>query len=212
MRVTAVSAGQHHSLFVTADGAAYSCGCGETGKLGHGNETHHAVPTRIEALAGVRIRAVAAGRAHSLFVAEDGGNMELVMISNERVVSPFMRYPVPHSEIAGPAFDPSGTRLYFASQAKRHRLDDDGREVRGEIFEITGPFRGTAAAAPGSNFPGSDSPALPPVADPQAPPGQRLAGGSLSLGLAAVGAAWAARQWLGRDGVAEPESGDEGSR
>ncbi len=137
--------------------------------------------------------------SHDLFVAEDGGNMELVMISNERVVSPFMRYPVPHSEIAGPAFDPSGTRLYLASQAKRHRLDDDGREVRGEIFEITGPFRGTAAAAPGSNFPGSDSPALPPVADPQAPPGQRLAGGSLSLGLAAVGAAWAARQWLGRE-------------
>nr|MBV6629926.1 DUF839 domain-containing protein [Oceanococcus sp. HetDA_MAG_MS8] len=78
--------------------------------------------------------------SHDLFVAEDGGNMELVMITRDRTVAPFLRYPVPHSELAGPAFDPSGTRLYIASQAKRHREDENGNEVRGEIFEITGPF------------------------------------------------------------------------
>ena len=71
--------------------------------------------------------------------------MELVLITDDRRVSPFMRYPVPHSEIAGPAFDPSGTRLYFASQAKRHREDENGNVVYGEVFEISGPFRGAGA-------------------------------------------------------------------
>ncbi len=97
--------------------------------------------------------------SHDLFVAEDGGNMELVMITADRIVTPFMRYPVPHSEIAGPAFDPSGTRLYFASQGKRHRVDEtSGREIRGEIFEISGPFRG--AASPISGRGGALSPAV----------------------------------------------------
>ena len=94
-------------------------------------------------------------QSHDLFVAEDGGNMELVIITDDRKVAPFMRYPVPHSEIAGPAFDASGTRLYFASQGKRHTIDEaTGNEVRGEIFEITGPFRNTISAgdnpAPGA--------------------------------------------------------------
>ena len=81
--------------------------------------------------------------SHDLFVAEDGGNMELVLITHEtRTVAPFLRYPVPHSELAGPAFSPDGTRLYIASQGKRHTVDEaTGREIRGEIFEITGPFR-----------------------------------------------------------------------
>ena len=81
--------------------------------------------------------------SHDLFVAEDGGNMELVLITHEtRTVAPFLRYPVPHSELAGPAFSPDGSRLYIASQGKRHTVDEaTGREIRGEIFEITGPFR-----------------------------------------------------------------------
>ncbi len=37
------------------------------------------------------------------------------------------------SEITGPAFDPSGTRLYFSSQR-------GGEEGRGLTYEITGPF------------------------------------------------------------------------
>lgn len=91
-----------------------------------------------------------------IFVAEDGGNMELVVISDTldaggaRTVAPFLRYPVPHSEIAGPAFDPSGTRLYFASQGKRHRVDEaTGRTIFGEIFEVSGPFLQAATGAAG---------------------------------------------------------------
>jgi len=86
--------------------------------------------------------------SHDLFVAEDGGNMEIVLITHEtREVAPFLRYPVPHPELCGTAFSPDGTRLYFASQGKRHTVDEaTGKTVFGEIFEVSGPFRGSALA------------------------------------------------------------------
>lgn len=130
---------------------------------------------------------------HDLYVAEDGGNMELVLISNERIVAPVMRYPVPHSEIAGPAFDPSGTRLYFASQAKRHTPDEEGHEVRGEIFEITGPWNRYASTPGQGGLPASRG-------------GSAGSLGMLGL-LAAAGAALG--QALGQgSGPAEEEEGE----
>lgn len=129
---------------------------------------------------------------HDLYVAEDGGNMEVVMITDDRIVAPVLRYPVPHSEIAGPAFDPSGTRLYFASQAKRHNLDENGEEVRGEIFEVTGPFNRTGLTPEVPT-------ALPDSADPQNPP--TSSGGSIGLlSLAAISAAALARKLLDEQG------------
>ena len=65
-----------------------------------------------------------------VYVAEDGGNMELVILSPEGEVAPFLRLSVAGSEMTGPAFDPSGTRLYFSSQRSP-----------GRTYEITGPFR-----------------------------------------------------------------------
>jgi hypothetical protein len=126
--------------------------------------------------------------SRDLLVAEDGGNMELVLITHEdRVVSPFLRYPVPHSELAGPAFTADGTRLYFASQGKRHTVNEEtGEEVRGEIFEITGPFRQSAA---GGNEDGGDGGGG--VMDPIGNTGDTTTGGgALGLGgLAALGGA-----------------------
>eukprot|EP00947_MAST-08B_sp_MAST-8B-sp1_P004750 g4750.t1 len=72
VRVCAVSAGGGYSLFLTEDGKVYSCGFGVYGRLGHGNEEHQDVPKLIEALSGVRVCAVSAGTAHSLFLTEDG--------------------------------------------------------------------------------------------------------------------------------------------
>ena len=72
MRVCAVSAGSGHSLFLTEDGKAYSCGFGEVGALGHGNWHTQNVPKRIEALSGVRVCAVSVGSRHSLFLTEGG--------------------------------------------------------------------------------------------------------------------------------------------
>lgn len=126
--------------------------------------------------------------SHDLFVAEDGGNMEIVLITHEtREVAPFLRYPVPHSELCGTAFSPDGTRLYFASQGKRHTVDEaTGKTVFGEIFEVSGPFRGSALAP-------VPNPAPVPTPDlglPTAGTGAgRFGGGAMGLGLGALAAA-----------------------
>ena len=72
-RVIAVSAGQHHSLARTADGAVWSWGSGSFGKLGHGDVQEQLLPKKVEAFAGQRVVAVSAGDyAHSLAITADG--------------------------------------------------------------------------------------------------------------------------------------------
>jgi len=89
-----------------------------------------------------------------LFIAEDGGNMELVVISPEGEVAPFCRLAdLAHegSEMTGPCFNPSRDRLYFSSQrgpsSKRPNevveVYADGEAYNaGVTYEISGPFRG----------------------------------------------------------------------
>jgi hypothetical protein len=81
-------------------------------------------------------------RSGDLVVAEDGGNMELVLLTADGVVAPLVRV-VGHdgSEVAGPAFEPTGTRLYFSSQR-------GGPNQAGVTFEVTGPFRQPSPASP----------------------------------------------------------------
>ena len=53
-RVVAVSAGEHYSLAITADGAVWSWGGGGgggRGELGHGDEQRQLLPKKIEGLA-----------------------------------------------------------------------------------------------------------------------------------------------------------------
>jgi secreted PhoX family phosphatase len=82
-------------------------------------------------------------RSRDLFVAEDPGNLELCVIAaprnwRRREVAPFARVAGPaDSEVAGPAFNPVGDRLYFSSQ--RGTLGN--LLGPGITFEITGPFR-----------------------------------------------------------------------
>jgi secreted PhoX family phosphatase len=77
-----------------------------------------------------------------LYVAEDGGDMQLVVITADGDVAPIVQVvgeELPpegvDSEITGPAFSPDGTRLYFSSQR-------GGNPQTGITYEITGPFRG----------------------------------------------------------------------
>jgi secreted PhoX family phosphatase len=73
-----------------------------------------------------------------VFVAEDGGNMELVVFSRagQNVsVAPFLRFAGHDlSEVTGPAFSPDGRRLYLSSQ----RGTDN---KTGVTVEVSGPFR-----------------------------------------------------------------------
>lgn len=67
-----------------------------------------------------------------VLVAEDGGSMQVVVVQPSGTVLPLVQVVGhPDSEITGPAFDPSGTRLYFSSQRG---------PGGGWTFEVTGPF------------------------------------------------------------------------
>jgi len=68
-----------------------------------------------------------------VLVAEDGGSMQIVAILPSGELKPLMQIVgQDSSEITGPAFDPSGTRLYFSSQR--------GSDSNGITFVIEGPF------------------------------------------------------------------------
>lgn len=137
--------------------------------------------------------------AGDLYVAEDGGNLEVVIITREREVAPFLRLPNQVSgapqeggtELAGVAFDPSGTRLYFSSQ----RAIPEGFTVPegfpgpGITYEVSGPFRTAAAqTAPTTT---TTAAVLPTTGDPDASGGSLPATG-IGPALTAVGAAAAA--------------------
>lgn len=71
-----------------------------------------------------------------VYVAEDGGNLQLVLLAPEGQVMPFLQViGQDSSEIAGPAFSPDGSRLYFSSQR-----GTTGQSTGGITYEISGPF------------------------------------------------------------------------
>lgn len=65
-----------------------------------------------------------------VYVCEDGGNMEIALLTPEGDVVVFARLGVSSSEMTGVAFDPSGGRMYVSSQRNP-----------GRTYEISGPFR-----------------------------------------------------------------------
>ena len=71
-----------------------------------------------------------------VLVAEDGGDMQIVAITPSGEILPIMQVANhPNSEVTGPAFDPSGTRLYFSSQRGAAGTSSDG-----VTYEISGPI------------------------------------------------------------------------
>jgi len=70
-----------------------------------------------------------------LLVAEDGGDMQIVVLTAGKVLPLLQVAGHDRSEITGPAFSPDGSRLYFSSQRGK-----TGRNEDGITFEITGPF------------------------------------------------------------------------
>jgi hypothetical protein len=77
-------------------------------------------------------------------VCEDIGSEEIDVgvIGPDRSVARFLSITGPQhrsSELTGVTFDPSGTRMYVASQ--RAFAKSDYEPGPGAIYEITGPFR-----------------------------------------------------------------------
>lgn len=114
-----------------------------------------------------------------VFVAEDGGDLDLVLITPDETVARFLKVTGRDhrgSELAGPAMDPSGTRLYFSSQRGFGR---------GVTYEVRGPFRNTRVTPPASR-----SPRPLPVDD--GGPSRTAQAGAIAGGAVAVAAAAAA--------------------
>ena len=157
---------------------------------------------------------IVVSRSGDIFVAEDGGNLEVVLITPDGVVAPVVRL-IGHdrSEICGPAFSPDGSRLYFSSQR--------GRDIRGITFEVRGPFRtrrvsGPARGAmpvPGGNrgTDDGDGPTggdLGPVDGSPSTAGSQLpatgAAPGTAVAAAALTAAAGAQLWARRQADADP--------
>lgn len=71
----------------------------------------------------------------NVLVAEDGGDMQIVVIDGNGKLAPLLQVEGQRSsEITGPAFSPDGSRLYFSSQR-------GGRRRAGITYEMSGPFQ-----------------------------------------------------------------------
>lgn len=107
--------------------------------------------------------------AGEIYVSEDAGDLRISLIAQpddagQRVITPFLQLDAAQhqgSELTGPCFDPSGTRLYFSSQR-------GGPTGQGITYEITGPFTSAGDADPEGPSPGrgrgrgSGRPSAPP--------------------------------------------------
>ena len=80
-----------------------------------------------------------------LFVVQDGGDLQVCVLSPHGQVSPFLQL-VGHdaSEVTGPTLSQDGRRLYDSSQR-----DTTGRSSGGMTFQVSGPFRRGASSMPG---------------------------------------------------------------
>ncbi len=125
---------------------------------------------------------VAASLSGDLYVAEDAGNMEIVLITVDGEVAPLLRV-LDHqdSELTGPVFNPKGDRFYLSSQR------GPGKEGPGITYEVTGPFRGGGGGMP-----------VPQI------------GLGAAAAVVAAGAAWRLRARSRRNDDHEPPPDDSG--
>ena len=95
----------------------------------------------------LRVDQLTANLAGEVFVCEDiaTDEIDIGLIDRRGRVSKFLSATGPDhvgSELTGATFDPSGSRLYFASQ---RAFGSGGAPGPGAIYEVSGPFRGSRA-------------------------------------------------------------------
>uniref|UniRef100_A0A9J7YMU3 Inhibitor of Bruton tyrosine kinase n=1 Tax=Cyprinus carpio carpio TaxID=630221 RepID=A0A9J7YMU3_CYPCA len=61
-----------HSVFLTQKGQVYTCGHGQGGRLGHGDEQTYLVPRMVEGLLSHHCSQIAAARDHTVVLTEEG--------------------------------------------------------------------------------------------------------------------------------------------
>jgi secreted PhoX family phosphatase len=77
---------------------------------------------------------VTVSKTGDIYVAEDGGDLQVVVLDNQGGLYPIVQLEGhDRSEITGIAFSPDGKRLYFSSQR-----GVTGRSENGVTYEITG--------------------------------------------------------------------------
>ena len=72
VRICGLAARDGFGAVVSAEGKVYTWGSGADGRLGHGDADGCLIPKQVQAIAEVRMRAVAAGNSHRLSVTESG--------------------------------------------------------------------------------------------------------------------------------------------
>jgi alpha-tubulin suppressor-like RCC1 family protein len=73
-RVTALTGGNKHTVFLLEDGSVMAVGCNAFGQLGDGTQTNRSTAVAVGGL-GQRMTAVAGGGGHTVFLLEDGSVM-----------------------------------------------------------------------------------------------------------------------------------------
>jgi hypothetical protein len=139
--------------FANAEGIWYARGvCYFTTKIDKKVWAYHVEEERLEILFDRELALdssldavdnVTVSAAGDVLVCEDGGNMEIGLITSDRHISPLLQFVGPDhtgSEVCGVTFDPSGTRLYCTSQR--------AFGGPGAVYEITGPFKAPKGGMP----------------------------------------------------------------
>ena len=72
--ITAISAGENHSLYLKSDGSLWAMGLNASGQLGDGTtvQRNTAVPVTVGGIAVSGVTAISAGGNHSLYIESDG--------------------------------------------------------------------------------------------------------------------------------------------
>jgi len=70
--VVQVTCGSYHTAAVAGNGDLFTWGGGMYGKLGHGNESGHSTPRRVEGLVGLAVSEIACGSRHTAVITSTG--------------------------------------------------------------------------------------------------------------------------------------------
>lgn len=70
--IVQVTCGSYHTAAVASNGDLFTWGGGMYGKLGHGNESGHSTPRRVEGLVGLTVSQIACGSRHTAVLTSTG--------------------------------------------------------------------------------------------------------------------------------------------